>query len=89
MLDEREQRWTGPVMRLPLHAVSISHAGAGVAHWRRNTGIDNLAIETTVPDTVCPLDLPRDSFSQRGQLHVWFLRGGRVLWEETVAWPGK
>ena len=42
-----------------------------------------------VNDRLLTLDLPRDSFSQRGQLHVWFLRGSRVMWEETVAWPGK
>jgi hypothetical protein len=34
------------------------------------------------------LDLPRDRFAPPGTLHVWFLRSNRVLWEETVAWPG-
>jgi hypothetical protein len=34
------------------------------------------------------LELPRAAFSQSGTLHVWFLRGETVLWEDQVAWPG-
>lgn len=34
------------------------------------------------------LDLPRQYFSESGQLHVWFLRGDKVLWEQRVDWPG-
>ncbi len=41
-----------------------------------------------VNDKLLTLDLPRESFAKSGQLHVWFLRGGRALWEETLAWPG-
>lgn len=34
------------------------------------------------------LDLPRDDFAQPGKMHVWFLRQDKVLWSETVDWPG-
>ena len=34
------------------------------------------------------LDLPRPYFSESGQLHVWFLRGDKVVWEEQIDWPG-
>ena len=34
------------------------------------------------------LDLPREYFAEPGKLYVWFLRDGRVLWEETENWPG-
>ena len=39
-------------------------------------------------DHLLSLDLPRDRFAQAGLLHVWFLRSNRVLWEETLPWPG-
>jgi hypothetical protein len=41
-----------------------------------------------VNDHLLALDLPREEFSEAGTLHVWFLRSERVLWEETVRWPG-
>ena len=41
-----------------------------------------------INDHLLNLDLPRDTFSQPGLLHVWFMRGGEVMWEETVPWPG-
>ena len=34
------------------------------------------------------LDLPPQYFSRPGKLHVWFLREGKVLWEEIETWPG-
>lgn len=34
------------------------------------------------------LDLPREYFAGRGKMHVWFLRGGRILWHQTLDWPG-
>ena len=34
------------------------------------------------------LDLPPAYFSQPGKLYVWFLRDGKVLWEEVEDWPG-
>jgi hypothetical protein len=34
------------------------------------------------------LDLPRDYFAEAGKLHVWFLREGRIVWSETIDWPG-
>ncbi len=39
-------------------------------------------------DRSLSLELPREAFATAGQLHVWFLRSDRVLWEETVPWPG-
>jgi len=33
-------------------------------------------------------DLPREHFADPGKLRVWFLRGEKVLWSETVNWPG-
>ncbi len=42
-----------------------------------------------VNDRLLNLDLPRDAFSAPGMLHVWFMRGERVMWEETVPWPGR
>ena len=39
-------------------------------------------------DRSLSLELPRETFATAGQLHVWFLRSDRVLWEETVPWPG-
>jgi len=42
-----------------------------------------------VNDRMLTLDVPREGFSKPGQLHVWFMRGERVLWEEAVAWPGR
>ena len=42
-----------------------------------------------VNDRLLNLDLPRDTFSEPGLLHVWFMRGERVMWEETVPWPGR
>jgi len=35
------------------------------------------------------LELPARDFAGPGTLHVWFLRGERVLWTETLAWPGR
>jgi len=35
------------------------------------------------------LELPADQFGSPGTLHVWFLRGDKVLWEEAISWPGR
>jgi hypothetical protein len=34
------------------------------------------------------LELPPDYFGDAGRIYVWFLRGGKVLWEERADWPG-
>ncbi len=34
------------------------------------------------------LDLPREHFAEPGELHVWFLRGGKVVWSHQMDWPG-
>ncbi len=34
------------------------------------------------------LDLARDEFAKSGTLFVWFFRGGQVVWEEQIRWPG-
>lgn len=34
------------------------------------------------------LDLPREYFAKAGDLHVWFLRGDKIVWQEKVSWPG-
>ena len=34
------------------------------------------------------LEPPREYFSRAGELHVWFLRDDKILWHQTVAWPG-
>lgn len=34
------------------------------------------------------LDLPRSDFARPGKIHVWFLREEKVLWSETLDWPG-
>jgi hypothetical protein len=34
------------------------------------------------------LELPHEAFAQSGTLFVWFLRGGKVIWEDQLAWPG-
>ncbi len=34
------------------------------------------------------LDLARDEFTKSGKLFVWFFRGGQVVWEEHIRWPG-
>ncbi len=35
------------------------------------------------------LELPESDFAGPGTLHVWFLRGEKPLWKETLAWPGR
>jgi hypothetical protein len=42
-----------------------------------------------IGDRLLMLDLPHDSFAQPGKLHVWFLRGERILWHEELSWPGQ
>jgi len=34
------------------------------------------------------LDLPPEDFAERGKMYVWFLRDEKLLWTETVDWPG-
>jgi hypothetical protein len=42
-----------------------------------------------IGDRLLMLDLPRDTFDPPGKLHVWFLRGERILWHEELMWPGR
>ncbi|MGA2031888.1 MAG: hypothetical protein ABSG68_06515 [Thermoguttaceae bacterium] len=51
-------------------------------------GVYLLLDSWALDDHTLTLDLPKDRFSKRGQLYVWFLRGDRALWEESVWWPG-
>jgi hypothetical protein len=34
------------------------------------------------------LDLPREYFAEAGKMHVWFLRGDRIVWQEEFDWSG-
>ena len=35
------------------------------------------------------LELPPGQFREAGQMHVWFLRGEKVLWQQRLSWPGE
>lgn len=41
-----------------------------------------------INDHVLNFDLPRDVFAKSGKLFIWFMRSDRVVWEETIDWPG-
>lgn len=34
------------------------------------------------------LDLPKDYFSAPGRLQIWLLRDDRIVWSDTIRWPG-
>lgn len=72
--------------------------------WSRPIIIFPLLAPWAIDDRTLSLDLPRDvsyqaesdelekrlqAFSRPGKLHVWFLRGDKVLWEEQLDWPGQ
>ena len=40
-----------------------------------------------INDHLLNFDLPRDTFSQPGLLHVWFMRGGQAMWRKPF--PGR
>lgn len=39
-------------------------------------------------ETLLQLDLPRRHFDKPMKLRVWFMRHGKVVWTETIDWPG-
>jgi hypothetical protein len=72
--------------------------------WNRPTILFPLLAPWAIDDRTLALDLPRDvpykaesdelekrlqAFSRPGRLHVWFLRGDKVLWEDQLDWPGQ
>ncbi|MCC6126491.1 MAG: hypothetical protein IT426_16145 [Pirellulales bacterium] len=42
-----------------------------------------------IGDRLLMLDLPRESSDPPGKLHIWFLRGEKILWREELTWPGR
>jgi len=34
------------------------------------------------------IDVPKEEFVKRGELHIWFMRGGKALWHQKLWWPG-
>ncbi len=54
-----------------------------------NPAVAFLQLDTwAVNPQVLSLELPRDEFPNAGTLFVWFFRGDKVVWEESIAWPG-
>ena len=42
----------------------------------------------SINDGLLYLDLPPEYFAESGELHVWLLRDGDVVWAAQENWPG-
>jgi len=91
------------IMVLPFNPKSPTDAQDEDA-WDRPTAVFPLLDAWALGDNVLALDLPVEvsyksesdkfprtlkAFSRPGKLHVWFLRGDKVLWANAVDWPGE
>jgi hypothetical protein len=102
IIGEKNLLGRASIMVLPFNPKSSLDSQDEEA-WDRPAIAYPLLDAWAVGDSMLAFDLPREvsykseidkfprtlkAFSRPGKLHVWFLRGDKVLWENVLDWPG-